>query len=98
MIGGILAGALTMIALQVFGADRSRQGGINGPARAGALLEWVSAGVQQLVSADKAAIPNLTGAGKPVERKGAPATPSPGSAGGVEAGNVLPKNPPLQWT
>lgn len=88
MIGGVLAGALTMIALQVFSSG-------HGPERGGALMQWVSGGVQQLLAADKAAIPNLSKSGGPLQRKGAPAMPSPSSGSGKGTEASLPKNPPL---
>lgn len=85
MIGGLIGGALTLIALQVFSAG-------DGPARGGALMEWVSKGVQQVISPSKAAIPNLTGHGT----KTAPAAPPRSSGGGTDVG-TMPRNPTV-WT
>lgn len=89
MIGGVLAGAMTLIALQVFGSS-------HGAARGGALMEWVSKGVQQLISADRAAIPNLAGGGQQTQPAPKPA-PSSGSSSGTTETSTMPRNPSV-WT
>ena len=92
MIGGLLAGALSLIALQVFTSG-------NGAERGGALLQWVAGGVQQIISPDRAGIPNLSGPKTPPPAGGGGAgsgsQPAPGhsSVGGPSVPVSLPTNP-----
>lgn len=90
MIGGLLSGAMTLIALQVFSSD-------DGPARGGALMVWVSKGVQQIISADRAAIPNLTKYGAKTTAPTSPPSPAPGNSSGSTETGTMPRNP-LVWT
>ena len=77
---GILAGALTLIVLQVFSSG-------SGPASAGKLIGWVNTGLQKAISPEVAAIPTAKSAKKPAASS---STKAP-STGGVVA--TLPRNP-----
>lgn len=83
----MIAGAMTLIVLQVFG---SREGA----ARGGALMQWVSGGVAQLISPDKAAIPNLADHGQKKSQPAPQPAPSGNSSGAVDT-STLPRNPTL---
>lgn len=83
----MFAGALTLIALQVFGSG-------SGPQRGGALLQWVAGGITQLISPDKAAIPNVSSGGKPPPPPPAGGSSTGGGSGGTPAS--LPRNPTLK--
>lgn len=85
MIGGLFAGALTLIAVQVFT-------GSQGAERGGALLQWLAGGLEQLLAADKAAIPNLANRKPPAAAPAAPGSGS-GSVGGPTVPATLPVNP-----
>lgn len=63
---GILAGALTLIALQVFSTGK-------GPDAAGKLIGWVNTGITKALSPDVAAIPTARKA-PPAKTPAAPST------------------------
>lgn len=67
---GVLAGVLTLIALQVLGSG-------NGPAAGGAFAVWLSKGLEKALSPEVAAIPTA--------KKAPPAksSSSSGSTGGI---------------
>lgn len=76
---GVLAGVLTLIALQALTAnDKATK-------QSGALLNWVASGVKHALSPTVAAIPTR----KPPPKQAAKKPDSTGSTGGV----VLPRNP-----
>lgn len=75
---GLLAGMLTLIALQALTAND------NATAQSGKLLLWLSSGLTHALSPKVAAIPT-----RKVQKKAAAAAPAPTSGGGI----VLPRNP-----
>lgn len=77
---GIVAGVLTLIALQVFSSGK-------GPDAGGQLLQWINKGLKAAISPDVAAIPNT---------KKAPPAKSSGSSSAPSTGGIsLPRNPPV---
>lgn len=92
MIGGVIAGAMSIIALQVFSTS-------SGAERGGALLTWVSGGVQHLIAADKAGIPNLArpaSTTQPPPSSGLNPAPGHGAVDGPATPVSLPTNPIFQ--
>lgn len=86
---GIAAGALTLIALQVFSTGQ-------GPERGGQLVGWLGSGLQRLMSPKVAGIPRpglrnvghaVAGAGSKAAKKGADVISGKGTSG------TLPRNP-----
>lgn len=75
---GLLAGALTLIALQVFSSSR-------GPEAGGRLVLWINSGIRAAFAPDLAAIPN--------RRSSPPASRAPAGGRGPAGGISLPRNP-----
>lgn len=74
---GFLAGALTLIALQVFSSSK-------GPEAGGKLVLWVNSGIRKAFAPDLAAIPN---------RRTSPPASRPSGGGTPGGGISLPRNP-----
>lgn len=87
MIRGLLAGAMTLIVLQVASTDRGFVGATKG-------MQWINAGIKKAGDPKIAAIPYVNPPAKAKKPTKPGTTPQqPNESGGYDTGLTLPTNP-----